>query len=274
MTDPALERFHEALVEGLRERGPADLARPFTVAEIYQDLVPYRTHRDRLGVEMNADYEHLLLRLLAGEGGYLKLESEHALREIRSELGEVDPDTTLYREFAAVDVQIERSAIPDGAEFAPEPRGGGESATAEVTRGSAPAGATSGSPTAGATSASPTAGATSSSSTAGATSSSSTAGAAPGATSTDATPSPSADRPSPEATGGVAPRSTTGGSDRSVSFDDGACRWCRSELPARSNLRYCPHCGEDQSTFPCRSCGEGMERGWQFCISCGTEVVG
>jgi len=129
MTDTPLQRFHTALVEALRERSPADLARPFTVAEIYQDLVPYRTHRDRLGVEMNGDYEHLLLRLLAGEEGYLHLESEAALREIREELDALDPNTGLYREFAAVDVRLAPERIPEaaGPEEASDELGGGAS---------------------------------------------------------------------------------------------------------------------------------------------------
>lgn len=119
MTDSTLEsplrRLHEALVRALRERDPAGLKRPFTVAEIYQDLVPYRTHRDVLGVEMNGDYEHLVLRLLSGEAGLVALESEHARQEIEDELGRTNPNTGLYREYAAVDVHLVAEHIPDEA---------------------------------------------------------------------------------------------------------------------------------------------------------------
>ena len=71
MSDDVLERFHRALIEEIQTRRPEYLTSPFTVAEIYQNLVPYRTHRDRIGIEMNGDYEDALIRLLAGEGGYL-----------------------------------------------------------------------------------------------------------------------------------------------------------------------------------------------------------
>lgn len=101
-----LDRFHEVLVEQLRERREGDLEGPFTVAEIYQHFVPYSVHRDRLGIEMNGDYEDVLMRLLAGEGGYLELESDHARDRLRDELESTNPDTTLYREFAAVDVRL------------------------------------------------------------------------------------------------------------------------------------------------------------------------
>jgi hypothetical protein len=107
-----LERFHRALIEEIQTQRPEYLTGPFTVAEIYQNLVPYGSHRDRLGVHMNGDYEDALLRLLAGEGGYLVLESEPALRELRAELKTPNPNTGLYREFAAVDVRLSR-AIAD-----------------------------------------------------------------------------------------------------------------------------------------------------------------
>lgn len=112
-----LARFHGALVEEILARRPEYIRAPFTVAEIYQNLVPYRTHRDRIGVEMNGDYEDALLRLLAGEGGYLVLESAPALRALREELASHNPNTGLYREFAAVDVRLNPGLIPGGVEF-------------------------------------------------------------------------------------------------------------------------------------------------------------
>lgn len=101
-----LERFHRTLLEEIQTQRPEYLTGPFTVAEIYQNLVPYGSHRDRLGVQMNGDYEDALLRLLAGEGGYLILESEPALRDLREELRSPNPNTGLYREYAAVDVRL------------------------------------------------------------------------------------------------------------------------------------------------------------------------
>jgi hypothetical protein len=110
-----LERFHKALVEEIRVRRPEYLKSPFTVAEIYQNLVPYGTHRDRIGVEMNGDYEDALTRMLAGEGGYLIIDSEDALRLLRQELSEANPNVGAYREFAAVDVRLDPGHIPAAA---------------------------------------------------------------------------------------------------------------------------------------------------------------
>lgn len=123
VADDVLRSFHKVLVEEIRSKRPDYLTGPFTVAEIYQDLVPYPTHRDRIGVEMNGDYEDALIRLLAGEGGYLVLESEHALRELRSELQSKNPNTGVYREYAAVDVRLN----PDFSNGAGSARAEGES---------------------------------------------------------------------------------------------------------------------------------------------------
>ena len=108
----AVARFHRTLVEEILRSRPTYLSEPFTVAEIYQNLVPYRTHRDRIGIEMNGDYEDALLRLLAGEGEFLILDSEHAVREIREELHTSNPNTGLYRAFAAADVRLNPLRMP------------------------------------------------------------------------------------------------------------------------------------------------------------------
>lgn len=106
-----LERFHRALVEEIQTQRPEYLTGPFTVAEIYQNLVPYGSHRDRIGVRINGDYEDALVRLLAGEGDYLILESEPALRDLRAELSTANPNTGVYREYAAVDVRLNQAHL-------------------------------------------------------------------------------------------------------------------------------------------------------------------
>ena len=107
-----LERFHRALIEEIQTHSPEYLTEPFTVAEIYQNLVPYGSHRDRIGVEMNGDYEDALLRLLGRRGRVTSiLESEPALRDLRAEFEtRRTPTPGLYREYAAVDVQPQSSS--------------------------------------------------------------------------------------------------------------------------------------------------------------------
>jgi len=109
-------RFYRVLVESIHERAPADLKRSFTVAEIYQSLVPCRTHRDRLALTMNEDYDQALLRLLAGEGDFLILESEPARKRIQKELKSRNPNVGIYREFAAAEVRLDLSRLTDALE--------------------------------------------------------------------------------------------------------------------------------------------------------------
>ena len=131
VSQDVLATFHGVLVEEIRNKRPDYLRGPFTVAEIYQDLVPYPTHRDRIGVEMNGDYEDALMRLLAGEGGYLILESEHALKQLRSELQSKNPNTGVYREYAAVDVRLNPAVLNGGPGVAADVAPGEEAAPPE-----------------------------------------------------------------------------------------------------------------------------------------------
>jgi len=110
-TEEVLSRFYGVLVDEIRAQRPDYLTAPFTIAEIYQNLVPYGSHRDRIGVEMNGDYEDALMRLLVGEGGYLILESETVLRNLREELESLNPNTGSYHEYAAADVRLNSDRI-------------------------------------------------------------------------------------------------------------------------------------------------------------------
>ena len=117
-----LERFIETLVQEITVTRPEYLTAPFTVAEIYQDLVPYRSHRALIEVEMNGDYEEALLRMLSGEGDCLLLDSGVARQEMQQELAGPNPNTALFREFAAVDVRLHPRRVPLGAGSGPEVR--------------------------------------------------------------------------------------------------------------------------------------------------------
>ena len=62
----ALDRTFRHLVHTIRARYPAYLTEPFEVAELYQNILPYRHHRRELGLDTNQDYEQVLLQLLSG----------------------------------------------------------------------------------------------------------------------------------------------------------------------------------------------------------------
>ncbi len=105
-------RLFAVLVSEIRTRWPEYLHSRFTVAEIYQNLIPWRSHRNTMDIATSAEYEQALLRLLAGEGDYLALESQAARNEIQAELEARFPNTGLYRDFAAVGVRLNPSRLP------------------------------------------------------------------------------------------------------------------------------------------------------------------
>ncbi len=292
MTQQVLERFHRALIEEIQTQRPEYLTTSFTVAEIYQNLVPYGSHRDRIGVEMNGDYEDALLRLLAGEGGYLILDSEPALRDLKAELETPNPNTGLYREFAAVDVRLNQAyldlsaaamdQLPDlvqeldaeepitidalapnpgmstGPDLGIVPPGVDIFEAQETPRpsgiGSVPYPDD------------------------------------PGVTGldeavADASDPASSSRPplAPEFVDSPTEESVEVGAEAGIPEPSslptgqlrqsgGACPWCRAELPRRTELNFCPFCGTDVKLIPCAACGEELEEGWRFCAACGSEA--
>jgi hypothetical protein len=110
-----LDRLHARLQAALdgRSGGPDE---PFTVGELYQQLIPYRAVRGELALLELAPYEHALLRLLAGERGYLELSEPAVVDDLRRELREPNPILGVYRDYASVEVRLASAAgAADGA---------------------------------------------------------------------------------------------------------------------------------------------------------------
>lgn len=103
-----LDRLFACLVEVLAR--DTRLAVPFPAAEVYERLVPYRSNRSRLNVATHQDYEMTVLRLLAGERGYVRLEPDDVRESMQREVSSVNPDTSLFRNFPDARVMINRLA--------------------------------------------------------------------------------------------------------------------------------------------------------------------
>lgn len=106
-----LERLHVALVASIERANSHYLREPFRIAEIYEDLIPYRTHRDLIGVAMNGDYEDGLMRILAGQGDYLIVESPEVRQALVDELEKKHPDTGLFKQYADEAVRLNPNAL-------------------------------------------------------------------------------------------------------------------------------------------------------------------
>jgi hypothetical protein len=270
--DSVVQRLHLALAEALGRRRPDFETEPVTVAEVYQELVPYRSVRTTVGFEMNADYEHALLRLLSGEDGLVRLEPEEVRDELRRELATPNPDVTLFRRYAACDVWVYQPlATPGAAEEIgpPEPEQPTdwtpewlEAAASEKLEhaGSRPWLDPEPEPEPPPAAAAPERAAEPS----------------PADTPADAfAPSYSDLDGSAPAWADTAPqplsleRDVSPGAPGRTGPGAAQCAFCRGALPADRPVRYCPFCGVDQQLRPCERCGEVLERGWRYCVTCG-----
>ena len=148
--DDALDRLFRHLVANLEALDPSSLHRPVPVVDIYERLVPYRTHRSALGVDTGEDYDMAVLRLLAGEGGYVTTFPEEVRATLARELEGVNPDIGLFRQFhdATILLAPERIAealgvpesepqatadvVPEQAEMTAAPAGNGEAEVADA----------------------------------------------------------------------------------------------------------------------------------------------
>jgi len=107
LIEPAdVARLFEGIVTVLAERDPKRFETGFVVAELYQQIVPYRTHRDLLGFASHQDYDSAILGLLAGVGNYARVEPDEVRQTLAAEVESPNPDPTLFREFAGARVRL------------------------------------------------------------------------------------------------------------------------------------------------------------------------
>jgi hypothetical protein len=304
-SDDDVDRIYGALVEAILDTRTGSFAAPVTVAEIYQDLVPYRMVRSVLGFNMNADYEHTLLRLLAGAGELARLEPMEAAAELREELESPNPNVGLFRKFAGCDVWIAPPEDTPGGtigsldsmldRFAPAAAATAPAAAAAADERPAaePAGARPATPEPAVPAWGGEAAAEEDADDQAVHAAAPVAGDddPDGQTDEEADDKESEDEPEyelvpvrrprivPSAAAALDPRRAGGAAARGASvtsIDRTAphhCAFCDSRLPNREHLRFCPFCGNDQAQRPCGGCGEPLEPEWRYCVACGTAAA-
>lgn len=99
-----LDRLFGLLVVALARE--TRVAVPFPAAEVYERLVPYRSNRSRLNVATHQDYEMAVLRLLAGERGYVQLEPDSVREAMQREIATINPDPAYFRTFPDAQVMV------------------------------------------------------------------------------------------------------------------------------------------------------------------------
>lgn len=232
-----LDRLYRRLVHNVRSSRPEYLAVPFTVQELYEQIVPYRHNRRELGIDTNQDYELAIARLLSGERGYV-VADEAMQRTLRDSLASAHPDAGLFREFGNSRVSL--AAVGIGATPTTPTR------AVTTPTDSQPAQRTAD-------------------------------GREPRAEAPAAVAEAPAHTPAPAAAPAPSPvRAEERGADAASgipSLEEVAvpvgCRFCGGTLPEGRQVNYCPHCGQNLTKRHCPACASEMEPDWRFCASCG-----
>ena len=227
-----LDRLFECLVEALSR--DARIAVPFPAADLYERLVPYRSNRSRLKVATHQDYEMAVLRLLAGERGFVQLDPPDVREGMQREVTATNPDPGFFRNFPDARVMVNRFAAErvlrgaSGAAYAPpEPEPVAAEGGTLDDEEEEPVSWTSENPI-------PPAGLL--------------ARAAP------------ADRE---------PTFELADADDETEAH-GQCSYCGGSLPSNRKVNFCPHCGQPPSgELKCPACGSEVDVGWAYCIGCG-----
>lgn len=225
-----LDRMYRHLARTIRARFPQYLSQPFDVAELHQNILPYRHHRRELGLETNEDYEIVLSELLSGARDYLIVDDR--MRDaLRAELASTNPDPTAFKQFATASVALSPSALRTLSIGPEEDQAHTNTATPAVDVAPDPPRRIS-------------------------------VKAPPPKAPTPPPPanpvSPSTPAPEPS----ITPRPV-------VPQAGERCRSCNEVLPAGRAITFCPHCGQNVTTMNCPACGSELEVGWKFCPTCG-----
>jgi hypothetical protein len=230
-----VERFFRHLVDVLSETEPERLKRPIQVSEIYQSVLPYRHHRSALGFDTNEDYEMALLRLLAGDGGFLTIDPPEVQDLLAEEAQSINPNPGAFREYAAARVYLNSGAVRTVTEaheaYAPPPddeeEGDGLPEKLRYEEESP---------------------------------------FAPGPAVLDITTAkiPALD----ERPGEADPEG------RKAPYTRSTCAYCGEDLPQGRTVKFCPFCGRDLRIIDCESCGAELQAGWRYCINCGDPIGG
>jgi hypothetical protein len=227
----ALDQLFRRLV--LAAQAADALARPLDVGEILDTLAPYGSARRDGLIETNDDYLQLVMRLVAGERGYL-FADELLQDDLKAELATPDPDLGLLRTYLNATVRlgtshVERVLAGDTVIDLRPPTPGPAAARASGAR--TPAGATAAAPTA--------------------------------ATPTDGTDPDTQPRDTSDVfVTTTVPPATTG-------TPQSGCPYCAQPLPEGRPLKFCPSCGLNLLVRRCSGCSAEIESGWKFCVTCG-----
>jgi hypothetical protein len=243
-----LTRFAQRLVEQLGASGEG-VHRPVEVAALRETVLPYRTHRRALGIESVEDYETILLRLVAGERGYVKTVPAEAAKRCREELTLANPDLAVLDEVAAATVQITSMAAAQIVDAGADGRTGGRAVSADGGV-------------------------------------SEVGGDGEDKPKPRAKAEKPAEKPIEKPARKVVPSSPSSPPPLSVPSSPSSpsspslrssppmetCSECHRPIPSGRQVVFCPWCAKRLIPFTCPRCNTELDSAWRHCITCGAPV--
>lgn len=234
-----VQRVFRRLVEVLAEQAPDRLYLPIPLMEVHETIIPYRHHRRELRFEAIEDYEMAILRLLAGEGGYVAVEPDEVREFLAREAAAVHPSSAAFRRFEHATVTLNpgrvRSMLDPRVAYAPS--ADQPTASPEPDESAEPAGTRE-----------------------------------PDAVTPEPAPVGGSELSAEPSADSTPPVPTREAADRSMPGPLPTCATCHTALPLWRSLTYCPFCGSSRPQADCPRCGERMEQGWRFCVACGEPI--
>ena len=114
-----LERFFRQIVLNLAATDPARLHRPLPLTDLRDIIVPYRANRRALQLESSEDYELVLMRLCAGEGGFARTEPDEVRAEFEAEVRSSNPDLDIVHRYENAVVSLDPKPIAQALDHQP-----------------------------------------------------------------------------------------------------------------------------------------------------------
>jgi double zinc ribbon protein len=115
-----LERFFVQLARNLAAIDRSRLAKPLILVDIRNSILPYRANRRALALESSEDYELVLMRFCAGEGGFARTGPDEVRDEFVKELASPNPDLTLVQRHENAVIHLDPEAVAKALDQTPE----------------------------------------------------------------------------------------------------------------------------------------------------------
>jgi hypothetical protein len=115
-----LARFFRQIVSNLAGTENARLHRPLPLGEIRQTILPYRANRRALQLESSEDYEFVLIRFCAGEGGFARIEPADVHAKFAAEVLSANPDLTIGQRYEDATVILNEEQVTRALDPEPE----------------------------------------------------------------------------------------------------------------------------------------------------------